>query len=94
MDKVWKRLYRTSRFAKNDFAAHHCARSDQPLLWSQLYDNEAGKNYTPDQSFVSGQAFEAGYRVGVTIPLKISWSMHTYGMSFCKRWNLDFSGHD
>jgi DNA-binding CsgD family transcriptional regulator len=81
-------------FEQHDVLAKHCRVSDQVYRWSDLVSKDKVEKFSYDERRVIRAASAAGYRVGITIPLRISWNSHIFGMSFAKFGASDFAGHD
>jgi len=77
----WRKEYDDEQFEKHDIAVRHCIDSTEPLLWSQILVEENLERFEPEFQHVGERARFYGYKVGVTIPLRLSWSPFKFGMS-------------
>lgn len=94
MSEEWIKEYEDNDYVVHDTSVDYCLYNRSPLLWSTIENEIAVGKYTEAQILASEASDRAGYRVGVTIPLPISWSAHSFGVSFCRKGASDFLGHD
>lgn len=94
MTKEWELEYSLEGYAEHDVFAIYCLNNSAPLLWSEQRKIMNQGLCAEDQVRIGQIADAEGYRVGVTLPLHISWNPHTFGISFCRKGSDDFDGHD
>jgi len=70
LNPEWMRLYHERELHKCDPLAIHCLSEVKPLFWSTVHERAEKGKLPASQSEVMNLAWEQGYRVGVTIPLK------------------------
>lgn len=90
----WREKYERESYYKSDIAAHHCMVSDEPILWSKMRKIADNNEISYEQRRVIYESGAAGYKVGVTIPLNLSWSLYRFGISFSIHEEESFDGHD
>lgn len=90
-DAAFLKEHNDNKSYRNDTLAIHCLTNKTPFLWSALDTHEFEK---PEQQFTTQRAQQAGYRVGVTLPLWTPQRFYPFGISFSKRDDDDFAGHD
>lgn len=86
----WQEAYQEAGGYTFDPVVHHCLEKQSSLLWSAI---KLADLAVPMRD-VHQISVDAGYRVGVSIPLVSRWSVFGYRMSFVQQGVSDPAEHD
>ena len=94
MDMSWRVHDDFPQHFANDYSVEHCAKSNFPLLWSEMHKKALNGELSEEQHSVLTAAEQNGFKVGVSLPLRSPRCPVTFGLGLCVQGADDFDAHD
>lgn len=78
----WRNYYHANDLHRIDPTVRHCVSHSEPVSFKQWLDQDNKFQLSPEERRFAGLVRDAGYHIGITVPVSLAWSPFRLGMTY------------